>query len=109
MDESAHPNKPPVEPPTPEVDQLLKMLEVQAALRRGGRERGAAAGSGFQTPTFRYGSLIAIAVFTFGSLGLLEWLLSQMPKPAHSAGTLVPAPSTLSVGKSAETSAAVKK
>jgi hypothetical protein len=86
MDEST--NKPPGEPPTPEVAELLRLLEVQAAARR---ERRVAAPSPFGTGSFRYGSLIIIVLFAFGSLGLLEWLLSQMPRPAHATGTATPA------------------
>jgi len=88
MDESDHANKPPGEPPTPEVAELLRMLENQAAARR---ERRLPAPSRFGTGTFRYGSLIVIVLFAFGSLGLLEWVLSQIPKPARAAGTAMPA------------------
>jgi hypothetical protein len=84
MEEKTDPNKPPVEKPTPEVAQLLKILDIQAASRRTRRPPSA-----FQAPAFRYGILIAIVVFTFASLGILEWFLSQLPKPARS----VPAPS----------------
>jgi hypothetical protein len=84
MDESAHSNKPPVEPPTTEVDQLLKLLDLQAAAWRG---RRAPAHSPFQSPSFRYGSLIAITIFAFASLAVMEWLLSQMPKPMHAVST----------------------
>jgi len=84
MDESDHANKPPGEPPTPEVAELLRSLELQAAARR---ERRVAAPSRFGTGSFRYGSLIIIVLFALGSLGLLEWLLSQIPRPAHPMGT----------------------
>jgi hypothetical protein len=80
MDESAHPSKPSGESPTPETAALLKLLSVQAAARRQGRARGA---NPLQTNSFRYGSLVAIVIFAFGSLGLLEWFLSAMPKPVH--------------------------
>ena len=88
MDDDAHTSKPSGEPPTPEVAELLRMLEIQAAARR---VRHAPAASRFGTGSFRYGSLIIIVLFAFGSLGLLEWLLSQMPKPAHPQP--IPAPS----------------
>lgn len=88
MDESAHPNKPSDEPPTPEVAELLRMLEIQAAARR---DRRVPAPRLVGTGTFRYGSLIIIVIFAVGSLGLLEWLLSQMPKPAHPAAIAAPA------------------
>ena len=91
MDEDAHPNKPPAEPPTPEVAELLRMLEIQAAARR---VRHAPAASRFGTGSFRYGSLIIIVLFAFGSMGLLEWLLSQMPKPARPPAIAVPALAT---------------
>jgi hypothetical protein len=86
MDEST--NKPAGEPPTPEVAELLRLLEVQAAARR---QRRVAAPSRLGAGSFRYGSLIIIVCFAFGSLGLLEWLLSQMPRPAHPPGTAAPA------------------
>jgi hypothetical protein len=87
MDESAHPNQPSGETPTPEVAHLLKMLELEAAMRR---ERRGSSASMLQTSSFKYGSLIAIAIFAFGSLGLLEWFLSQMPKPVRTTGTAAP-------------------
>ena len=77
MEENANANKPTGDEPTSEVARLLKMLETQRAARP---ERGP---SGLQTPAFRYGALVAIAVFGFGSLGLLEWFLSQIAKPWH--------------------------
>ncbi len=88
MDESDHANKPPGEPPTPEVAELLRMLELQTAARR---ERLLTTPSRFGTGTFRYGSLIIIVLFALGSLGLLEWVLSQIPKPARAAGAATPA------------------
>ena len=66
--------------PTPEVDRLLKILEIQSAASR---ERFRP--SPLQTNSFRYGALIAIAVFAFGALGILEWFLSQLPHPTHAA------------------------
>jgi hypothetical protein len=91
MDESAHLNKPQVEPTTPEMAQLLKLLEAQTeALRlRQGARRGVRDKS-----SFRYGGLIAIAIFGFGSLGMLQWFLSQIPKPVHPVAnqTLVSTP-----------------
>ncbi len=60
------------------------MLDAQASARR---EARAPAASPFRTDGFRYGILIAIVVFAFGSLGILEWLLSQLPRPAHPAST----------------------
>jgi hypothetical protein len=82
MDESDDPNKPSGEPPTPEVAELLRILEAQTAARR---QRHLPTPSVFGSGTFRYGALIVIVVFAFGALGLLEWLLSQMPRPAHGA------------------------
>jgi hypothetical protein len=75
MEENA--NKPDGNEPAPEVARLLKILDAQRAARP---QR---APSALQTPAFRYGALIAIAVFTFGTLGLLEWFLSQIERPAH--------------------------
>lgn len=83
MEENA--NKPNGEEPTPEVARLLKILDAQRPTRR---ER---APSALQTPAFRYGALIAIAALAFGALGLLEWFLSQIERPAHpGAGGLAP-------------------
>jgi len=76
MDDDA--TKPPAEEPTPDVAKLLKILELQSAAQRAKR-----APSAFQAPGFRYGILVAIVIFTFASLGLLEWFLSQLPRPAH--------------------------
>jgi hypothetical protein len=73
MDENDEPNNPARETPAPEVEKLLKILELQSA----GRRRPALAPSS----SFRYGSLLAIAIFAFGSLGMLEWFLSSLPKP----------------------------
>ena len=83
-DECAHPSKPDPETPTPEVAQLLKLLELQAAaMRQHGRQRTGKA-SAFQGASFRYGSLILIVVFALGSVAAMEWMLSQLPKPpAH--------------------------
>ena len=76
MDEDA--NKPDREEPAPDIDRLLKLLEAQSAATRARR-----APSSLQTPAFRYGVLIAIVVFAFAALGLLEWILSQIARPAH--------------------------
>jgi hypothetical protein len=95
MDESDEPKHLPPEPPTPEVDALIKMLEIQAALRR---ERRIPAPSAFQAPSFRYGILIAIIVITFGSLWALEWVLSQIPRPPHPAAAAAPA-ATVAIAK----------
>jgi hypothetical protein len=79
MDENDEPNKPTEETPTPEVAQLLKILELQSAAR----QRRAAPTNPLQSTSFRYGSLVIITVFAFGSLGILEWFLSALPKPAR--------------------------
>jgi hypothetical protein len=79
MEENDDPNKPPAEPPTPDVAHLLKILDLQAA------QRPRRQPTSFQAPAFRYGALIAIVVFAFASLGFLEWFLSQLPKPPHPA------------------------
>ena len=84
MDESANPTSPDPEPPTPEVVQLLKLLEIQSATRRGqlaerpGLLRGA---------SFKYGSLIAIVVFALASVAIMEWMVSQLPRPERVAPT----------------------
>lgn len=81
MDESAHRTKPNAEEPTPEVAQLLKLLDLQAASRR----RGVAVPEAFHGNAFRYGSLIAIVLFAIGSVVVMEWFVSQIPRPAHPA------------------------
>jgi hypothetical protein len=96
MEENTDPNKPSGEPPTPDVAAMLRALEREAAARR---ERRGAVSSPFQTGAFRYGILIAIVVFAFAALGVLEWMLSQIPRPAHPSGT--PAPAMASPGGSA--------
>jgi len=90
MEENDDPSKPPTEPPTPEVAKLLKILDIQAAAHRKPHPPGA-----FQAPAFRYGILIAIIAFTFGSLGLLEWFLSQLPKPVSSAAAPAASPHSI--------------
>ena len=70
----------------PEAAQLLKMLESQTAAQRGRRQMAAPAG--LRSDAFRYGSLIAIVVFGLGSIGLMEWFLSQLPKPPHPAAAV---------------------
>jgi hypothetical protein len=95
MAENTHFNHSPSDPPTPAMTELLKMIEAQTAARRAHRRP---AGAPFRSTSFRYGSLIAIAVFAFGSFGVLEWLLAQMPKPGHSpAATPHPEMSTAAV------------
>ena len=79
MEENDEGNNPTEERPTPEVAQLLKILELQSA----GRQRPHARANPLQASSFRYGSLVVIVVFAFGSLGLLEWFLSSLPKPHH--------------------------
>jgi len=81
-DESAHPSKPDSETPTPEVAQLLKMVDLQAAALR---QRHAGPPKALQGASFRYGSLVLIVVFALGSIAAMEWMLSQLPKPMHSS------------------------
>jgi hypothetical protein len=91
MDESAHPSKPDPETPTPEVAQLLKLLDLQSAARRGPR---GLAPKGIQGDCFRYGSLIAIVIFALASVWVMEWMVCQLPKPkaaVHTSSTPLPA------------------
>ena len=102
MDESAYPNQPFAGTPAPDVAQMLRSLDLQAAALRA--RRGSVAHP-LQSGSFRYGSLIAIGIFAFGSLGLLEWFLSQVPRPAHPVNSFPPAlsapgPSALTAGTS---------
>jgi hypothetical protein len=83
MDEGADRNKADPETTTPEVDRLLKMLELQAAARQSGRMGPPGMLRGIP---FRYGSLIIIVIFTAASLGALEWILATLPKPVHRPG-----------------------
>jgi hypothetical protein len=87
MDESRNATSSPAASTTPGVEELLKVIEAQTAARRGRRR---AAANPLQSSTFRYGSLVAIAVFAFGSLGMLEWFLSSVPRPAHVAPQAAP-------------------
>ncbi len=100
MDESAHRNKPEPGTPTPEVAQLLKMLDIQtAALRkdRATREPKRLEGlKALQGDSFRYGSLILIVVFALGSVAAMEWMLSKLPKPVE--GNAKPAASVQGAG-----------
>jgi hypothetical protein len=94
MEENDKPNNPTEETPAPEVAQLLKILELQSAAR----QRSPARVNLLQGDSFRYGSLVVIVVFTFGSLGLLEWFLSSLPKPHHPASAS-PAPGAAQIVK----------
>jgi hypothetical protein len=82
MDETAHPTKPPEETPTPDMAQLLKILEAQSAARSA---RRAPAGL-FDGSAFRYGSLLVITLFAFASLGVLYAILSQIQRPPQTIG-----------------------
>jgi len=99
MDENDKANNPDEETPAPEVAQLLKILELQSAARQ---RRGAPANP-LQSSSFRYGSLVAITIFAFGSLGMLEWFLSSLPKPPHqlSGPPALSAPQVLKTGSAA--------
>ena len=87
MDESTHHSKPNPELPAPDVAQLLKLLDLQAAAQR---DRRHALSGAFQGVSFRYGSLILIVVFALGSVAFMEWFVSQFPKPVHPAATPTP-------------------
>jgi len=97
MDENPDPTKPEAEEPTPEVARLLKLIELQtAAIRSRGEQggRGSVLPKAFRGVSFRYGSLILIVVFAFGSVAVMEWLVSQIPRPAHSSAAVPPSLST---------------
>ena len=100
MDDSAHRNKPDSETPTPEVAQLLKMLDLQTT---GLRQSRAKLHKTLQGDSFRYGSLVLIVVFALGSVAVMEWMLSQLPKPAHASAGASPgalsAPSGTAISK----------
>jgi hypothetical protein len=89
MDENAHPNSPSPEPPTPEVAQILRMLELQTTALR--NQRGtplAAMPQAFRGISFRWASIIVILLFAFGSIAAMEWIVSQLPKPPPPAAPI---------------------
>ena len=94
MDESDHPNNQSLEPPTPEVAQLLRMLEVQREALRGRHPergpKGLQGGSGLQGVSFRWGSIAVIVIFALGSIGVMEWIVSQLPKPPARNAVVAP-------------------
>jgi hypothetical protein len=81
-EENGQPTKPEADSPTPEVAQLLKLLEAQSAMLR---TRAPGMPTAFQGASFRYGSLVAIMVFALGSVGVMEWMVSSLPRPKHAA------------------------
>ena len=91
-DESAQPSKLDAETPTPEVAQLLKLLDLQAAALR---EQRTGKVRTIRGDSFRYGSLLLIVIFAVGSVAAMEWMLSQLPKSPHPppAASVTPAPS----------------
>ena len=101
MDESDHTTKPAEQPPTPEVAQLLKIIELQTQAQR---DRLAAMPQAYRGSSFRYGSLIAIVIFAVGSIGAMEYVISQLPKPAQPA-TISGPPIGLPVAKTAKPAA----
>ncbi len=106
MDESADTTKPNPEPPTPDVAQLIKLIDLQTAAQR---ERRALMPRALQGTSFRYGSLIVIVVFTLGSVWLMEYIISQLPKPGQTFDTgLKPAIPAALVGKNASPTPGVK-
>jgi len=80
MDESDHTTKPAEQPPTPEVAQLLKIIELQTQAQR---DRLAALPQVYRGASFRYGSLIGIVIFAIASVVAMEYVLSQLPKPGQ--------------------------
>ena len=86
MEKDGDPNSP--TPPTPEVDaeRLLKALEIQMAAKRA---RPEAVSSDYNLVSFRYWSLIVIVVGTLVSVAIMEYFVSQLPRPRHAQ----PAPS----------------
>ena len=84
MNENADVIQKDADAPTPDVTRLLQVLEAQAAALN----KSAGPNKGLRGASFRYGSLIAIVVFALGSVAIMEWMISQLPKP-----TPMPAPS----------------
>jgi hypothetical protein len=97
MDESDDTNKPEPAPPTPEVAQLLKLIEMQTAAQR---DRLAAMPRAYRSNSFRYGSLIVIVVFALGSVAAMEWMISQLPKVSQPAAAQAATPGAI-ISKSA--------
>jgi hypothetical protein len=86
MDENKEPTKPAAGQPTPEVDQLIKMLELQTALQRSKRAGMPAMPQGM---SFRWVSIVAVLIFALGSVAFMEWMISQLPKPPGSGAANV--------------------
>ena len=92
MDESANATRPGPETPTPQLNQLnqvdqvaqlLRLIELQAAEER---NRQPLMPLSLRGVSFRWGSLIAIIIFAIGSVTVMEWMVSQIPRPpAHAA------------------------
>jgi hypothetical protein len=97
MDQSDHTTKPEAAPPTPEVAQLLKLIEMQTAAQR---DRLAALPKAYRSNSFRYGSLVIIVVFALGSVAVMEWMISQLPKGNQPAAVQAANPGAIS-GKNA--------
>lgn len=90
MDENSEPTKPSAETPTTEVAQLMKILDAQRGIRLEHSE-----GQGMpRGDAFRYGSLVVIVVFAFGSVMVMDWMVTQLPRPAHTGAAAIQANGT---------------
>lgn len=67
------------------ADQLMKLLDAQLAEQRKARF------SGDSRMAFRVWSLIVILAGVIVSLCILQWMLSQLPKPEKRSGASTPA------------------
>jgi hypothetical protein len=74
------------EKPEPDAGQLLKMLEMQAEMKRSAR-----ASRDTGRNTFRIFSLVIILAVTAGALFALQMMLSQLPRPEKHDGVAQPA------------------
>ena len=61
----------------PNPDEVMKMVEAELALKRAKR------GPSSNRNAFRIWSLVIIIVAVIAGLALLEFLVSQIPRPHH--------------------------
>lgn len=76
-----------------EAEKLARSIEFQFAQER--RQRAAFLSAGGRT-AFRIWSLVIIGVLLLAAIFLLEWMLAQIPRPAHRARPAGSAPSAAS-------------
>ncbi len=65
----------------PDPDEVLKMVEAELAMKRAGR-----GGSSTSRNAFRIWSLVIIIGMVLAGLLLLEYMVSQIPRPHRNPG-----------------------